>query len=282
MVAVRKSGVITESSAAPYAPLRFAKPNKITNNQGSVLSYNIKSYTDTNYPEAYCRQDDGGVFTNYDAEADDATANDVFLLPAAEAVNDAFYFGSDLLFDRIDIWIGTAGVGGTITWEYWNGAWSALTVTDGTTGFTGVGYDDIYWTPPVDWVTTTVNATVGYWVRARVTAANFTAQPIADKIRMGGQNKANIIMDILADGTETRIAIGTRKDGDCGVFDLWINDVLDSSGYDDYAAVAADITRIITVTQPIRKGWNKIVLKMNGKNAASAAFSLNVYGIGVF
>ena len=75
--------------------------------------------------------------------------------------------------------------------------------------------------------------------------------------------------------------IGTEKDVNCGIFDLYINDVLDSSGYDDYAAVAADIARTITLTQPLRKGWNKITLKINSKNAASVDYFLNVYGMAV-
>ena len=86
--------------------------------------------------------DDGGVQTDDTGDANDAGANDVALLPAAPATNDAFYIGSSVRFDRISIDLTTVGVGTwTITWEYWNGSsWSTLTDIEGNTSFTaGIG-----------------------------------------------------------------------------------------------------------------------------------------------
>jgi hypothetical protein len=109
------------------------------------------------------------------------------LLPAVPAVGDAVYFGIDtaladsgpfasLVFD-----IGTAIVQvTTIVWEYWNGAWVALTVQDNTNAdgaMTGVAFDtagvhSVHWEQPSDWTTALLAVPVitGYWVRARVTA----------------------------------------------------------------------------------------------------------------
>lgn len=138
-------------------------------------------------PIQYAYLDDGGVFADDTTDANSAAANDVPLMPAAEAVNDAFYFGMDRTFTYIKINIGTAGVGNTIAWEYWNGsAWVALTCTDNTSGFTAAGTNTVTFTAPTNWAATTVNGQSAYWIRARVTAANFTTQPLATQIWIDG------------------------------------------------------------------------------------------------
>ena len=123
--------------------------------------------------------DDGGSFTDYTTEFSNSELNDVPLMPATEAINDAFYFGSEDKFDIISLDIETAGVGTAITWEYWNGSsWASLSVTDGTSGFAVSGVNEVSFTIPANWVTTTVNGSDLYWVRSRVSAASFTTQPI--------------------------------------------------------------------------------------------------------
>lgn len=113
------------------------------------------------------------------------------LLPVVPAVGDIVYFGINtawadsgpfcsLVFD-----IGTAQVDLTITWEYWNGGWVALTRQDNTnangamTGqaFDTTGENSVHWVQPDDWLTTTVNGITGYWVRARVTAIGAAPSP---------------------------------------------------------------------------------------------------------
>jgi len=98
-------------------------------------SSNTSEMTDTAITKAFL--DDGGVFTDYTTEFNDNGINDVQLIPTSEVMNDAFYFGYVNKFNGLTLNIGTAGVGNTIVWEYWNGsAWSSLTVTDLTSGFT--------------------------------------------------------------------------------------------------------------------------------------------------
>ena len=127
--------------------------------------------------------DDGGVQTDETAAAQNPTANDMTLLPAVPAVNDAYYFGYSKKFNVMILNIGTQGVGSwTIVWEYWNGtAWSALVdLTDGTTGFTAAtGKKEVSHTPQGDWVLTTIQAMELYWIRARVSAyTSITTQPL--------------------------------------------------------------------------------------------------------
>jgi len=87
------------------------------------------------------------------------------------AVGNAFYIGLTNICGGVRCNIGTAATGGlTIAWEYWDGdSWEDLGDTDGTNSFKTAGTNDVTWTPPSDWATTTVNG-VGpyYYVRARV------------------------------------------------------------------------------------------------------------------
>ena len=63
------------------------------------------------------------------------------LLPTTPVVNeDGFIFGHAEQFTGIKLDIGTIGTGGfTITWQYWNGAWTSLSgVIDGTSNLTNL------------------------------------------------------------------------------------------------------------------------------------------------
>lgn len=115
--------------------------------------------------------DDGGVFTDETADANEATVDDVVLIPASPAVNDAFYVGQVNQFDAIEVDVTTAEVGGTIAWEYWDGStWTPVDlIADGTTGFTVAGRNVVSFQPQDDWVATTVNSQGPFfYVRARV------------------------------------------------------------------------------------------------------------------
>lgn len=116
--------------------------------------------------------DDGGTQTDETAEANSPTTNDMTLTPAVPVVNDAYYFGHNEEFSQLKVWVTTAGADQTITWEYWNGAWTALSgVTDGTSSFTTTGDNIVSWTLPGDWADTTVNSQGPFrYVRARVSA----------------------------------------------------------------------------------------------------------------
>lgn len=82
----------------------------------------------------------------------------------------------------------------------------------------------------------------------------------------------------LSYGNEATLTIGTATSSTRGIFDLYVNGVLDSAGYDDYAAVAGANYRHIILAQPIRVGQNIIELRVNGKNAASTGYYVAVYG----
>lgn len=109
------------------------------------------------------------------ANANQLIANNIPIVPSVGAgVGDFLYIGHDTLFYRADIYMegGTSNTDNTIVWEGWTGgAWVALTITDGTSygGFALGKSGKVTWTDVL--VATTVNGQLGYWIRAKVTAA---------------------------------------------------------------------------------------------------------------
>ena len=130
--------------------------------------------------------DDGGVFTDYTVEINEATPNDVQLLPVMTngglVVDDAFYFGLDKKWGQLWLDVGVGGVGNyALAHEYWDGdSWELLTnVIDNTSEFTISGKHNAKWTVPGDWALKVVDGDNLYWIRARVTAVlTYTTQPL--------------------------------------------------------------------------------------------------------
>lgn len=95
--------------------------------------------------------------------------------------NDAVYIGHTVPFPEVSIDIIGAGAGQTYTnnaytWEYWNGAWTALTLGwDGTDLTANNGLRPfqqngaISFAPPLDWIVTATPGTSLFWIRARLT-----------------------------------------------------------------------------------------------------------------
>jgi hypothetical protein len=132
-----------------------------------------------------------GSQTDETAAANNPTPNDMHLMVSATtppAVGDAYDIGFASIFPGLRLKQDTPGVGiWTITWKYWNGAWTPLSgVTDETTGFlptTGGlwGNNDyrVYWTVPGDWALHTIKGYNLYWVRAEVTSyTSMTTEPL--------------------------------------------------------------------------------------------------------
>jgi hypothetical protein len=129
--------------------------------------------------------DDGagvGTYTDETAESNTATDGDMQLLPVTPVVNeDSYIFGHSEEFNRLKVNVSTAGTGGfTITWQYWNGAWTNLSgVTDGTSSFSTTGTNIVSFTAPGDMATTTINGQGPfYFVRAAYTAGTVTITPL--------------------------------------------------------------------------------------------------------
>jgi hypothetical protein len=129
------------------------------------------------------QRDAGSVFTDLTTEANNSTAADVTF---TTGVGNALYFGHATTFRSIVFLLSTAGAGGTVVWEYWNGsAWATLS---GATGNYTATNQRVAFDAPTDWATTTVNGVSGlFWVRSRITVT-FTTTPVITQVRRNGVN----------------------------------------------------------------------------------------------
>jgi hypothetical protein len=116
------------------------------------------------------------TFVDQTANANSGTAADWIVFPATEALGDYVAIGSAVPFTSLTLSNagGTAGVGGTVDWEYWDGAaWVALAgVVDGTTGFTAApsAGQVVSFTLPANWAPVVLNSGDAlYYVRAVIT-----------------------------------------------------------------------------------------------------------------
>ena len=144
---------------------------------------------------------DGASFTDYTTEANEATANDVFLLHDSL---DFFYVGEDSNFDWIAFNIGTAGTGsGSFTIEYSTvGGWTTLpsgNYSSSLNNFKTVGYVDIFISAPDDWDDQLVNGETRRWIRFN-SAGTYTIDPLATQIWTNtvSTNRFLTVDDILA------------------------------------------------------------------------------------
>ena len=124
---------------------------------------------------------DGGVSWNTDNAKDFmfeewGTVNDMTLLPAAIALNDAYYWGHANKFYKLiqDIGVTAAGTH-TVAWEYWDSGaanWVACVgLDDGTDALRNQWLQEVKHTPQATWGLTVVQGMNLYWIRARVTNA---------------------------------------------------------------------------------------------------------------
>lgn len=163
----------------------FASDAAVTNVNSFVLLNKHRAFA-----AVYQWDESANTFVNYTTAAGNATTADVVPFPATEAIGDCFYLGDANKFGGV--WIdrtsATAGAGGVVQWQYWNGtAWTALSkVYDQTTGFTVAvsTYHALGFQVPADWATTTINGYNGYFIRARCTTV-YTTNPTLTRLYAG-------------------------------------------------------------------------------------------------
>lgn len=160
--------------------------------------------------------DDNASYIDETTAANSTTTADMTLLPATPVVNqDGYLLGHNEEFGGAKVDVSTAGVGGgTITWQYWNGAWTNLSgVTDNTNSFSVLGENKITWTIPGDWADTTINGQGPFrFVRARFTAGSFSTAPVGRKCAL------DVTRYLPFQQTRTILSTGLT------VFATWIED----------------------------------------------------------
>ena len=142
-------------------------------------------------PVGFAFQDDGGVFTDFSTECNEATTNDCDPFPATPEAEDAFYLGhATKQFAQIQMTSTTQGsTVMTVLWEYYDGdSWETLTMPrqdvvdfDETTGT----YFNNFLVPS-DWATVEIKSQTAYWVRARISAfTSVTTQALLGQAWLG-------------------------------------------------------------------------------------------------
>lgn len=196
----------------------MVRQEPITDEWRNLLTGKIPTLSGWNGNPSHVFQDDGGVFTDYTAEAINATEDDVVIIPATEEVNDACYIGdAAATFDHVYMNISQAAVGDAFTVEYWNGSdWTSIAIyitSDESIGLTQSGLKYIKWSTLPNWAKTTINGQNNYWVRIRVLSANFTTTPRATQILIGSFPSNLINITDNNDNTTSLTAAGRRASG---------------------------------------------------------------------
>ena len=96
---------------------------------------------------------------------------------------------------------------------------------------------------------------------------------------LGSSDGDYSICSVYKTASESIINIGVRKSSLYGIFDIYINDVLDSSGYDLYASSGSDAMLIVSTTISLISGWNTLKFKINGKNESATRYGIGIYGV---
>jgi hypothetical protein len=165
-------------------------------------------------------QDDNGSYTDFTTESNSSTTDDMVMYPATPVVNeDSFQFGHSEEFGSLKLELGTIGTGGFgVTWEYWNGAWTALSgVVDGTSALTATGENIVSWTIPGDWAAVNDGGFGSYkYVRVRYTSGTMTIVPL------GRKAKLNVTKYLPFTGDRTIVSTGLT------VVASWVEDTIAS------------------------------------------------------
>ncbi len=149
----------------------------------------------------------GPTYSDQTAAANNATANDWTIFPAG-ANADYVTIGFRQKFKKFTMNVGTAGAG-TYTvpvtgWDYWNGSsWTDLAgVTDGTNGFKTAGTNNVTFTVPTDWATTSLGGSAQlYFIRAVKDTGTVTTAPLGTQGFIGVTGATLAQVNIAGAGT---------------------------------------------------------------------------------
>lgn len=167
-------------------------------------------------------EDVGVGFTVETTDANSSATADINWTPATAAAGDLCYWGSDTPFNAIGLLISTAGAG-TQTWvfEYWNGsAWTTLTnLNTGISLTAAAGYRFNNFNPPGDWATTTINSSLAYYVRMRISAyTSQTTRPVGSQAFVGKWNQLFSLTNTTNQGILYKIAGASEPEEAVGAF----------------------------------------------------------------
>ena len=142
------------------------------------------------FDKVFCYDDSATTkFSDRTSEASDSTPADVFHPSSGGLVkntDDAFYVGMDVKFNLTKIILSTAGIGGEVKWQYWDGeSWTEFVPQSGSYHLNSEDKTVILWqdlnSAPSDWQGCPVNGVSEFWIKILV-ITTFTTAPIGTQI----------------------------------------------------------------------------------------------------
>lgn len=151
-----------------------------------VLCYNIAAATYNDRTTAAANDTEGDIYH--------AASNAVF-----KEIGDALYIGLSKKFHYLKIILSTAGAGGEVNWQYYNGAdWAGFTPSGGNYHFSSLDKGILLWNDldsvPADWQKYNVSGGIFFWIRVVVTSAYSTA-PVGTQITSISDAEAIVLME---------------------------------------------------------------------------------------
>ncbi len=130
-----------------------------------------------------------GTYVDLTSESSTSAAADIFHPTSSallDTIGDAVYFGHSAPFNYLKLILSTAGVGGSVTWQYFDGSgWVTFTPTDGAYHLTSSSQELTLWADgsaaPTDWQQTVINGSSRFYVRA-IVSASYSTKPVATQL----------------------------------------------------------------------------------------------------
>ncbi len=136
-----------------------------------------------------CYHAGSGTYEDRTLAAADETTGDVLHSQSSSlvaAVGDALYLGMDDKYNYFKLILSTAGSGGTVEWQYFNGQdWTGIVPAGGTCAFDDLNRELLLWNDYAsianDWQKKTVAGHYHFWIRALV-SSDFNTPPVGRQL----------------------------------------------------------------------------------------------------
>lgn len=136
-----------------------------------------------------CFHAGSGTYEDLTSAAADAVSGDVLHSQSAALVadvGDALYLGMDDKYNYLKLILSTAGSGGGIDWQYFNGQdWSSFVPSGGACAFDSLDRELLLWDDYAslagDWQKKSVAGHYHFWIRA-VVGSDFNTRPVGTRI----------------------------------------------------------------------------------------------------